>query len=230
MANDIRIAGCKAAFAHGSAFCITGLVVLLAGCTQKTQTQIAVGQLWPSWNVRILEVSEPEKVMIISDQSSGFPAFPLPQKPSEKNQKWLVLKIKITPPAQPKAKSRAEVPGGQPEGIPGGEPGGVLGVGQPSRSPIAALTFAEIRLTGSSGDKYAVEALSSGKMWKGELASGELREFLRPAYKQYPFEDASGRLEMVLDYGRLLFYKAEGQELGLLFLIPKGVRNLLLQF
>jgi len=230
MANDIRIAGRKAAIAHGFVFCITGLVALLAGCNQRTQTQIAVGQLLPHWNVQILEVSEPEEVMIISDQSSGMPAFILPEKPSEKNRKWLVLKIKITPPAQPKAESRAEVPGRQQEGIPGGEPGIEGGEGQPSRNPVGVLTFAEIRLTGSSSDKYAVEALSTGKMWEKELASGELREFLRPAYKQYAFEDASGRLEMFLNYGRLSFYRSEGQELGLLFPIPKGARNLLLQF
>jgi hypothetical protein len=234
MANDIRIAGRKASIPHGFAFCITGLLVLLAACGQKTPTQIAVGKLLPGWNVQILEVSEPEQVMIISDQSAvGLGEMALPQKPIEKNQKWLALRIRITPSAQPKAENPADVPegvsGDLSEGIPGGEPGVVLGEGQPRLGPVGSLTFAEIRLTGSSGDSYAVEALSTGKMWKGKLASGELREFLRPAFSQYRFDDASGGLAIVLDYGQLLFYKAEGQELGLLFPIPKGARNLLLQ-
>lgn len=200
------------------------LLVLLAGCAQKTSVQLATEKTSPGWKVQIVQVSEPGEAMVLRrDPGIGVP-IGIPAPPPEKDKKWLVVKVNLTPP------SAAPKPSPTPHSS--GSPGGVIMMGsQPSEEEEErpALRLAGIQLVSSHGEEYPVEAVSTGAMWKG-TDQKEVGEFVDPKNSEPVFKDASGGLLMAYQNGWLTFFRRDSQEIVFLFAVPTGAPNLSLRW
>lgn len=179
------------------AFWLVIPMALFTGCSHKTTVNVATERLSPGWKVELLESSEPAEAVVMNHNPMQV-SIPVPRPPSDANQKWIVVKMRVTSPPRPSDKTFW--------------PPGVVG----------ALGFSKITLLSAKGDSYGAEALATGSKWKDEKGN-ESPEFLQPGMSGVTIKDASGQRQFVVENGAVWFYDSEPKELLLLFAVPKRI-------
>lgn len=73
--------------------------LLAAGCGRRTAVELAGDRVPRGWTVQIVDVAEPDSVIVLRRDMTLGTVARIPGPPDESDKKWVVVKLTVTPPA-----------------------------------------------------------------------------------------------------------------------------------